>query len=118
MVDSSFTARTATKQLIVAKIGQLSLQSNDSRQYTHAAITQLKKGIQQVLKQQYNLAGGSNSMLDLLNHNNKGPQANQTTTAAEVLCAAKKEAHNKSKTTGNNVTPKFTLCANAQDEAN
>ena len=58
------------------------LRRNDSGQYTHAAITQLEKGIESVLKQQYNPAGGSNGMLDLLNHNNKGPQANMTATAA------------------------------------
>jgi len=44
----------------------LSLWRNDSGQYMHAAITQLKKGIQRVLKQQYNPAGGESGMLDLL----------------------------------------------------
>ena len=96
MADTCFTARTTTKQLIVTEIGQLSLWRNDSRQYTHAAITQLEKGIESVLKQQYNPAGGSNGMLDLLNHNNKGPQANMTATAADLLRASKKEADNKS----------------------
>ena len=85
MADTCFTARTATKQSIVTKIGRLSLQCNDSGQYTHAAITQLEKGIQQVLKQQYNPAGGVNGMLDLLDPNNVGPQANKTATAADVL---------------------------------
>ena len=66
MADSCFTAQTATKQLIVAGLGQLSFQRNDSGQYTHAAITQLVKGIHQALKQQYKPAGGSNGMLDLL----------------------------------------------------
>ncbi len=117
-MDSCFTARTATKQSIVTKIWQLSLQRNDSKQYTHSAITQLEKGIQQVLKQQYIPAGGSNGMLDLLNQNNKGPQANETTTATDVLKESHKEADNKSKSTGKILTPKFTLCADAQDKAN
>ena len=66
MADTCFTAQPATKQSIVAKIGQLSLQRNGSGQYMHAAITQLKKGIQRVLKHQYNPARGANGMLDLL----------------------------------------------------
>ena len=90
MADTCFTAQTTTKQSIVTKIGQLSLPRNDIGQYTHAANTQLEKGIQHVLKQQYNLAGRSNSMLDLLRHNNTGPQANKTSTAADVLHAPKK----------------------------
>ena len=118
MGDTCFTAGTATKQSIVTKIGQLSLRHNDSRQYTHAAITQLKKGIQRVLKQQNNPAGGSNGMLDLLNHNNTGPQANKTITATDVLRASKEEAEDKSLKKGITVAPKITLCSNAQDEAN
>ena len=86
MADTCFTARTATKQSIVPEIGWLSLRRNDSGQYTHAAITQLEKGIQRVLKQQYNPAGGVNGMLNLLNQNNVGPQANKTATAADILC--------------------------------
>ena len=69
MADLCFTAHTRTKQSIVAKIGQLSCQRNDSGQYTHFAIMQLEKGIQRVLKQKYNPAGGSNGMFDLLNNN-------------------------------------------------
>jgi hypothetical protein len=66
IADTCLTARTATKQLIVTKIGRLSLWRNDSSQYMHAAIMQLKKGIQRVLKQHYNPDGGVNGMLDLL----------------------------------------------------
>ena len=117
MADLCFTSYTATKQSIVTKIGQLSLQHNDSRQFTHSAITQLEKGIQRFLKQQYNPVGGSNGMLDLLNHNNKGPQANETTTASDVLKESQQEANNKSRSTGKTVTPKFTLHADTQDEA-
>ena len=83
------TIRTATKQSIVTKIGRLSHRRNDSRQYTHAAITQLEKCIQRVLKQQYNPAGRANGMLDLLNPNNVGPQANKTATAADILRESK-----------------------------
>jgi len=50
MEDLCFTARTATKLSIVANLGQLSFQRNDSGQYTQAAIMQLVKGIQQALK--------------------------------------------------------------------
>ena len=63
----------------------IEIPANDSGQYTHAAFTQLVKGIQRALKQQYNPAGGSNGMLDLLNQNNKGPKANKSTTAEDVL---------------------------------
>ena len=70
MVDTHFSAQTAAKQSIFTKIGCLSLWQNDSGQYTHAAITQLEKGIQQVLKQQYNPAGRANGMLNMLITNN------------------------------------------------
>ena len=66
MADTGFTARTATMQSIVAEIGRLSLRRIDSGQNMQAAITQLKKGIQRVLKQQYNPTRGANGMLDLL----------------------------------------------------
>ena len=92
MADTCFTEQTATKQSIVSKIRQLSLWRNDSCQYTHAAITQLAKGIQRVLRQQYNPAGGANGMLDLLSTNNVGPQANKTVTATDILRELKKEA--------------------------
>ena len=90
MADTCFTAQTATKQSIVAKNGQLSLQRNDSGQYMHTTITQLKNGIQRVLKQQYNPAGGANGMLNLLIANKVGPQANKTATAEDILRESKK----------------------------
>ena len=95
MVDTCFTAQTATKQSMVTMIGRLTFWRNDSGQYTHATITQLKKGIQHALKQQYNPAGGANGMLDLLNTNIIGPQANKTATAADILCKSKQEADNE-----------------------
>ena len=109
MADTCFTARTATKQSIVTEIGRLSLRCNDSRQYTHATITQLEKGIQRVLKQQYNPAGGVNGMLNLLNPNNVGPQANKTATAADILRESKQEADDEAAQKGTAVTPKITL---------
>ena len=117
MADTCFTAQTATKQSIVTEIGRLSHWRNDSGQYTHAAITQLGKGIQRVLKQYYNLAGGANGMFDLLTPNNVGPQANKTATAADVLCKLKQETDNKALQTVTAVTPKITLQSNAQEEA-
>jgi hypothetical protein len=117
MTDSCFTAQTVTKQLIIDEIRQLMFQRNDSRQYTHVAVTQLVKGIQQVLKQQYNPAVGSNSMIDLLNQNNKGPQANKTTTAEEVLCKLQNNAVDESVKTGTIIVPEFKLCADAKYKA-
>ena len=118
MTDSCFTAQTATKQLIIDEIRRLTFQRYASGQYTHAANTQLVKGIQQVLKQQYNPADGSKGMLDLLNQNNKGPQANKTTTADAVLSASQRDAVDESVKTGTIIVPKFTLQADAQHEAN
>ena len=109
MADTCFTVQTATKQLTVTKIGCLSLWHNDSSQYTHAAITQLKKGVQRVLKQQYNPARGANDMLDLLNPNNVGPQANKIATAADILWESKQEADDEAKQKGTAVTLKITL---------
>ena len=118
MTDLCFTAQTVTKQSIVNEIRQLTFQRNDSRQYTHAAITQLVKGIQRVLKQQYNPAGGSNGMLDLLNQNNKGLQANKTTNAEDVLLESQNNAVDESVKRGNIIVPEFTLQVDAQHEAN
>ena len=56
-------------------------------------------------------------MLNLLNLNNKGPQANMTATAADVLRASKKEADNKSAQKGTTVASKITLRLSAQDKA-
>ena len=117
MADSCFAAQTTTKQSIVTEIGRLSLWRNDSGQYTHSAITQLEKGIQRVLKQQYNPAGGVNGMLDLLNPNNVGPQANKTATAADILRELKQEADDEAAQKGTAVTPKITLRSDAQEEA-
>ena len=117
MADKCFTACTATKQSIVTEIGRSSLGRNNSGQYTHAAITQLKKGIQQVLKQQYNPAGGANGMLDLLIPNNVGPQANKTATAADILCESKQEADDEAAQKGIAVMPKIRLQSDAQEEA-
>jgi hypothetical protein len=69
------------------------------------------------LKQQYNPAGRSNGMLNLLNHNNNGPQENMTATAADVLRALKKEANKESAQKGTTVTPKITVRSSAQDKA-
>ncbi len=57
-------------------------------------------------------------MLDLLNHNNKGPQANKTVTAEDVLLAAQSNTVKKSVKTGTIIVPEFTLQADAQHEAN
>jgi hypothetical protein len=53
MADSVFTAHVAIWSQVANEIGQLSLPKNESGQYTHANITQLKKGIERILKQQY-----------------------------------------------------------------
>ena len=115
MADTLFTARTATKQSIVTKIGRLSLRRNDSSQYRHATIMQLEKAIQRVLKQQYNPAGGINGMLDLLSPNNVGPQANKTATATDILHESKQGADNEAAQKDTAVTPKITLQSNAQE---
>ena len=57
-------------------------------------------------------------MLDLLNQNNKGPQAYTTTTAEDVLLASQSNAVDKSVKTGTTIVPDFTLQADAQHEAN
>jgi hypothetical protein len=117
MVDSVFTARVAIRSQVANKIGWLSLPKNESGQYTHANITQLKKGIKRILKQQYNPAGGDNGMLAILPLNNYKPKANKTITAADVINTSKKEAEAESTTTGTTVHPKITSCTDAQEEA-
>ena len=57
-------------------------------------------------------------MLDLLDCNNKGPQASNTTTAEDVLRSLQSEAVDEAVRTGTIIVPEFTLHANAQYEAN
>jgi hypothetical protein len=49
MADLVFTARVAIRSQVANKIGRLSLPKNESGQYTHTDITQLKKGIERTL---------------------------------------------------------------------
>jgi hypothetical protein len=117
MADLVFTACVAIQSQVANEIGRLSLPKNKSRQYTHADITQLKKGIERILKQQYNPAGGDHGMLAILALNNYGPKANKTITTANVINMSKKEAKAESTTTGTTVHPKITSRADAQEEA-
>ena len=57
-------------------------------------------------------------MLDLLNPNKIGPQANKTATAADIFFDSKQEADDKAAQKGTIVTPKITLRSDAQEEAN
>jgi hypothetical protein len=82
MADLVFPARIAIRSQVANKIRRLSLPKNKSGQYTHANITQLKKGIERILKQQYNPARGDHRMLAILALSNYGPKANKTITAA------------------------------------
>jgi hypothetical protein len=50
MADLVFTTRVAIRTQVANKIGRLSLPKNKSGQYTHTNITQLKKGIERILK--------------------------------------------------------------------
>ena len=56
-------------------------------------------------------------MLDLLNPNNVGLQANKTSTAADILRELKKEADDELAQKGITVSPKITLRSDAQEEA-
>ena len=58
------------------------------------------------------------TMLDLLNQNNKGPQANKTTTAEDILSASQRNTVDESVKIGTIIAPEFTLQANTQHEAN
>jgi hypothetical protein len=117
MADLVFTARIMIRTQIANKIGRLSLPKNESGQYMHTNITQLKKGIERILKQQYNPAGGDHRMLAILALNNYGPKANKTITTANVLNMSKKEAEAESTATGTTVHPKIMSRADAQEEA-
>jgi hypothetical protein len=117
MVDLVFTARVAIRTQVANEIGWLSLPKNESGQYMHADITQLKKGIERILKQQYNPAGGDHGMLAILALNNYRPKANKMITTADVINMSKKEAKAESTATGTMVHPKITSCADAQEEA-
>ncbi len=92
MADLVFTTRIVIRSQVANKIEPVSLPKNESGQYTHANITQLKKGIERILRQQYNPTGGDHGMLAILALNNYGPKANKMITAADVINMSKKEA--------------------------
>ncbi len=117
MADLVFTACAAIRSQVANETGWLSLPKNESGQYMHADITQLKKGIERILKQQYNPTGGDHGMLAIFALNNYRPKANKTITAADVINMSKKEAEAESTTMGTTVHPKIMSHADAQEEA-
>jgi hypothetical protein len=85
MADLVFTTRATIRTQVANKIGRLSLPKNKLGQKKHANITQLKKGIERIMKQQYNPGGGDHRMLAIFALNNYGPKANKTITIADVI---------------------------------
>jgi hypothetical protein len=117
MADLVFTARIVIQTQVTNKIEWLILPKNESGQYMHADITQLKKGIKRILKQQYNPTGGDHGMLAILALNNYGPKANKTITAANMINMSKKEAKAETTVMGTTVHPKITSHTDGQEEA-
>jgi hypothetical protein len=67
MAEACYTARATTKQQVLDGIKKLTLQTNESGQYTHDAILLLQKGIRRVLQSQFNPSDPGKGMEKLVN---------------------------------------------------
>ena len=69
------------------------------------------------MKGTYNPCDAGKGMSGLLIQHAYGPKSNKAMTPEAVLKEAKEAAAKESKATGTTVTPTFTLCSEAQEEA-
>jgi hypothetical protein len=118
MAEACYSAQASTKAQVVAKIAKLLFKKNDNGQYTHDAIATLACGIERIMKGTYNRCDAGKGMSGLLIQNAHGPKSNEAVTPEAVLKEAKEAAAKESKATGITVTLAFTLCSEAQEEAN
>jgi hypothetical protein len=117
MAEACYSARASTKAQVVAKIAKLSFKKNDNGQYTHDAIATLACGIERIMKGTYNPCDAGKGMSGLLIQHAYGLKSNKVVTPEAVLKEAKEADTKESKATGTTVTPAFTLCSEAQEEA-
>ena len=120
MAEACYTSRATTKQQVFDGINNLTLQTNEHGQYTHAAILLIQKGIQRVLVSQFNPSDPGKGMVKLLNNGDNiltRVQSTNAITAGSVLKSAKKQADELSTMTGKTVLPTFTTRTEAQEEA-
>jgi hypothetical protein len=117
MAEACYSAQASTKAQIIAKIVKLLFRKNDNGQYTHDVIATLARGIKHIMKGTYNPCDAGKGMSGLLIQNAYSPKSNKAGTPEAVLKEAKEAAAKESKATGTTVTPAFTLCSEAQEEA-
>jgi hypothetical protein len=117
MAEACYSARALTKAQVVAKIANLSFKKKNNGQYMHDAIATLACGIECIMKGTYNPCDARKGMRGLLIQNTYGPKSNKAVTPEAVLKEAKEAAAMESKATGTTVTPAFTLCSEAKEEA-
>jgi hypothetical protein len=117
MAEVCSSAQALTKAQVIAKIAKLSFKNNDNGQYTHDAIATLARGIKHIMKGTYNPCDVGKGMSSLLIQNMYGPKSNKAVTPEAVLKEAKEATAKELKVAGTSVTPAFTLCSEAQEEA-
>jgi hypothetical protein len=117
MAEACYSAQASTKAQVVGKIAKLSFKKNDKGQYTHDAIATLACSIECIMKGTYNPCDTKKGMSGPLIQHAYGLKFNKAVTLEAVLKEAKGAAAKESKVTGTTVTPAFTLCSEAQEEA-
>jgi hypothetical protein len=117
MAEACYSAQASTKAQVVAEIAKLLFKKNDNGQYMHDAIATLARGIKHIMKGTYNPCDAGKGMSCLLIQHAYGLKSNEAATPEAVLKEAKEAATKESKATSTMVTPAFTLCSEAQEEA-
>jgi hypothetical protein len=120
MAKACYTARAITKQQVLDGIRKLTLQTNESGQYTHNATLPLQKGIWRVLQNQFNPSNPGKGMEKLLNTGDNQLTLVMLTaaiTARSVIKKTKLHAESLSTLTGKTVLPTITAQGESQEEA-
>jgi hypothetical protein len=121
MAEACYTARATTKQQVLDGIKKLTLQTNESGQYTHDANLLLQKSIRRTLQSQFNPSNPGKGMEKLLDTGDNRLTLVKSTDAITAGFVIKKVKQNAKVTlilTGKTVLPIITTHAEAQEEAN
>ncbi len=104
-------ARATTKQQVIKRIGKLTLQTNEHRQYMHDAVLLLQKGIHCMLVSQFNPGDPGKGMAKLLKDGSNlltNVKSTNAITANSVLKAAKTKADAAAKAVSTTIAPTIT----------
>jgi hypothetical protein len=95
MAEACYTPRAMMKQQVLNGIKKLTLQTNENGRYTHDAILLLQKGIQRILRSQFNPSNpgkGMEKLLDTGDNQLTLVKSTDAITARSVIKKAKQNA--------------------------